>query len=357
VNPDTPQPPAEAASIHELLFSAVRRKSLPARFDFLLDRWHQLHYSQVVLRARRAKIINGEHEGFVEPIALGINQKYSPTQIWSASRLETYSNCPFHFFVNSALGLEPRELPMLGLDVRQRGSMLHEILEQTYKQVHDTMNLESVLASLQKESEKVFSNAPRKQGFRPSALWEIEKAQLLEKLEETVTELAKDTDWVPFAFELAFGFDDTQPLLVDLGGEIISIHGVIDRMERNALGQIRIIDYKTGSSHLSIKDLEKGYRLQLPIYAMAARDALDLGFPVDGLYWKILGAEAGSLKLAKCSTDNAKGVEAAIEIVREHLKRVVNGIHSAEFPPKKPEGGCPSYCPASQWCWRYEAGR
>ena len=114
------------------------------------------------------------------------------------------------------------------------------------------------------------------------------------------------------------------------------------------------MDYKTGSSHLASSDLKDGHRLQLPIYALAVRDALNLGTPVDGIYWKILGAEAGSLKLAKFKTDSAQGVGAAVEVVCEHLYRIVKGIHSAEFPPHPPRAGCPSYCPTSQWCWRFE---
>jgi hypothetical protein len=81
-----------------------------------------------------------------------------------------------------------------------------------------------------------------------------------------------------------------------------------------------------------------------------------LGDVADGLYWKILAAEAGSLKLAKFRSEDAQGVEGAVQIVREHLLRVISGIRAGNFPPVPPKGGCPSYCPAVQWCWRYEPG-
>ena len=356
VTPDTPQPLVQAASTQELLFAAVRRRSLPLRFDFLLDQWHQLRHAQVVLAARRARRVSGEHEGGVGPVAHVLNQRYSPAQTWSASRLEAYSNCPFQFFVGSALGLEPRALPAFGLGASQMGSILHKVLEETYLAVPDPMNLDSLLGTLRVESKKVFANAPREFGFRPSALWEIEQEQWLEKLETTITALTEDSQWVPFAYEAEFGLDGAPPLQIEFGDEVLQVHGVIDRVERNSQGQLRVVDYKTGSTHLSQKDLERGYRLQLPIYALAARDALGLGDPVDGLYWKILNAEAGSLRLAKCITDDAEGMEAAIEITRGHLLRIITGIRAAQFPPKRPDGGCPSYCAAAQWCWRYEPG-
>ncbi|MCD4672555.1 MAG: exodeoxyribonuclease V subunit gamma [Anaerolineaceae bacterium] len=355
VKPDRQQPLADAASSQELLFSAVRRRSLPQKYDFLSERWHDLQHAKEVLQARRSKGISGPHEGFVESLIPTMNQRYSPSAIWSSSRLETYGNCPFQFFVKHALNLEPRMQPELGLDASQLGSILHEVLEETYKKADNPHELPAVLESLRKEAEKIFSKAPRKYGFRPSPLWEVEKAQLFKKLKITVCALAEDSNWVPFAYEEKFGLGGALSLEINLGGENLKIRGVIDRVDRNGKGQLRVIDYKTGGSHLAASDLKNGYRLQLPIYAMAARDALGLGIPVDGMYWKILAAEAGSLKLARFSTESTNGVEAAIEVVQEHLLRIITGIHSAEFPPQSPEGGCPSYCPAAKWCWRYES--
>lgn len=354
VHPDDPQPLTEAASSQELLFSAIRRRSLPQVYEFLNGRWNGLRHAREVLKARRSKLAGGPHEGFVEPIAPALNQRYSPAQIWSASRLEYYGSCPYQFFVRTALGLEPRVLPKLGLDPNQLGSMLHKILEDTYKNLPDPKDIQAALVSLRTTSEQVFSTAPRVYGFRPSSLWDYEKVQLQDKLEKTVRALGEDSVWTPFAYELVFGIDGVPPLEIDLGDETLRIRGVIDRVDRDANGQLRVVDYKTGSSHLASSDLKDGHRLQLPIYALAVRDALNLGTPVDGIYWKILGAEAGSLKLAKFKTDSAQGVGAAVEVVCEHLHRIVKGIHSAEFPPHPPRAGCPSYCPTSQWCWRFE---
>ena len=160
--------------------------------------------------------------------------------------------------------------------------------------------------------------------------------------------------WIPSAYERTFGIKATPPLKIDIGEETLLLHGIIDRLDRNAQGDIRVVDYKTGSSHLAQGDLKDGRRLQLPLYALAARDALGLGEPVDGFYWKILAAEAGSLKLAKFKTEDTQGVKAAIQVAREHLLRIITGIRAADFPPVPPKGGCPSYCPAAQWCWRYE---
>jgi ATP-dependent helicase/DNAse subunit B len=262
------------------------------------------------------------------------------------------------FYVKMALGLEPVGAPELGLDASQMGSMLHKILEQVYQTAANPADVDSLLAALPQVAGQVFASAPQKFGFRPSPLWEIEQAQFLAALELTLGALAEEgADWVPFAYEQTFGIRGTPVLSVELGsGETLRLHGVIDRIDRNARGELRVVDYKTGSSHLAQGDLKDGRRLQLPLYALAARDALGLGDVADGIYWKILAAEAGSLKLAKFRTDEAQGVDGAVQVAREHLLRIVIGIRAGDFPPVPPKGGCPSYCPAAQWCWRYEPG-
>jgi RecB family exonuclease len=125
-------------------------------------------------------------------------------------------------------------------------------------------------------------------------------------------------------------------------------------LDQNSSGEIRVVDYKTGSSHLEPKDLKTGTRLQLPLYALAAQKTLMLGSVTEGFYWKIQGAEASTLKLSKFKTEQGEGVEDAIRVAVEHLERILAGVRAAEFPPIPPKGGCPSYCPAAIWCWRYQ---
>ena len=356
ISPDAPRALVNAASTQELLFSAVRRQSLPPAYAFLAPRWQDLQQANLVLKARRAKKADGPFEGLAEALVPEITNRFSLDRVWSASRLESYAACPFQFFVGNALRLEPRSLPELGLDAAQVGSMLHRILEITYQRATDLLDPESLLQSLRKTAKDIFEHAPQEFGFRPSNLWEIEKAQWLAKLEENITALAADTDWQPFGFEAKFGLEDAPPLRIALGDEILTMHGIIDRIDRNRQGQLRVIDYKTGSAHMAKKDLELGYRLQLPIYALAARDALHLGLPVEGFYWKLLAAETSQLRLSTFASDDARGVEAAVRVLIRHLSRILKGIRAAEFMPEKPEGGCASYCPAAAWCWRFEPG-
>ena len=112
-----------------------------------------------------------------------------------------------------------------------------------------------------------------------------------------------------------------------------------------------MIDYKSGSSHLSPQDLVDGRRLQLPIYALAANQALGLGEAVEGFYWKLFQKGASALKLSQFKSEDGTGPEAAFSVATDHIKTIVTHIRQGSFQPLPPQGGCPSYCAAASWCW------
>ncbi len=119
-----------------------------------------------------------------------------------------------------------------------------------------------------------------------------------------------------------------------------------------ASGHIRIVDYKlAGKSSYTKKHLEKGQRLQLPLYAIAAQQTLRLGPIADGFYWHVVSAEASSLSLASF------GVQEAIDTAEYHAHVAIAAIQDGDFAPQPPDGGCPSYCPALSFCWMAQPAR
>jgi ATP-dependent helicase/DNAse subunit B len=359
IQPQAQRPLPEAASAEELLFWAVRREKLPAQYEeTLLSRWEQLRHARDVLSERRIPSDENLHDGSLAEIAQVIAAKYGSQYLWSATRLETYGTCPYMFFVSNAMDLEAVEPPTLGFDARQLGSMLHTILENIYRTAGDPADPESVLSRLPAIAQAEFEMAPKTYGFRPTMLWELEQENLLQALEKTVHAIAEVGEgWVPIAFEQAFGILGNPPLEIRLAKETLRLRGLIDRVDQDSSGNLRIVDYKTGSGHLSKGDLLEGRRLQLPLYALGARDALGLGQPVEGFYWAILAARHGSLRLGsftiKRNGEEIQGPQAAIEVAKNHIQRIVDGVRSGKFMPVAPRGGCPSYCPASAWCWHY----
>jgi len=300
------------------------------------------------LRARMSPDAKGKYEGNTSAgSALDLSERFGASHGWSASRLESYGTCPFDFFVTHALELEPREDAEEGFDVRILGSMLHKILEMVYGGGSSSSLRVTDAAQI------VFANAPEEYGFRPTALWTQQQAELTRILEKTIESLNKVSQgFTPHTMEARFGMGQPSLILKTPIGDI-RLHGYIDRLDAAPDGTLRVIDYKSGSAAITANHLKEGRRLQLPIYALAARDALGLGDVSSGFYWHIQKGEASSLKLEKFDG----GVNGAFETVVAHVTKHVANIRAGHFEPKPPEDGCPSYCPATNFCWRYKGKR
>jgi ATP-dependent helicase/DNAse subunit B len=248
--------------------------------------------------------------------------------------------------------LEPRKEPEEGLDAAQLGTIYHQIFEALYRGLaeQDRTNLDKLLAALPAVAERILDQAPRRQGFRETAWWHQTRNEIEENVARSLAALTElDENFIPYAFEARFFEEDA--LIVTQGNDRFKIRGVIDRVDRNATGQLRVIDYKTaGKSRFDKAALNQGHKIQLPLYALAAEDALELGQPVAGFYWHVYQGQASGLKLADY------GVEAAIELAVDFAWQAVRGARSGDFIPKAPPDGCPSYCPAIGFCWRYSPG-
>jgi ATP-dependent helicase/DNAse subunit B len=362
VRPEDHRPLSEASSPEELVFWAARRsavtgspleESLAGPYQ---ERCQSLNHAQRVLAERVNGLDGAAHQGDLSALADALRERFGSNAVWSASRLESYATCPFSFLVSAALGLELIRPPKAGFESYQLGSLLHEVLEQVYRECSQPENVEAVLALLPEVAARVFEDAPRKYAFRPTLLWEVQKAELLETLRAAVIGLAEldaEAGWQPAEFECRFGIEGAPFLEIMVDGQPVRLRGLIDRIDRDRHGKLRVIDYKSGGSHLAAQDLIEGRRLQLPLYALAVEQALGIGKVTEGLYWKLFAQESGSLRLSRFACDLGSGPDAAYDLAIQHIERLVSDIRSGAFSPQPPEGGCPSYCHASSWCWSY----
>jgi RecB family exonuclease len=150
-------------------------------------------------------------------------------------------------------------------------------------------------------------------------------------------------------------FFGPQALTLRLGQDIFRVHGVIDRIDQAPDGSVRVIDYKTGGpSAFKNRAVSEGQKLQLPLYALAAQEALGLGRVVDGFYWHIQHAQASDFSLAAFEDDQGQaGPEAALRLAVEKAWEAVQSTRQGAFQPQPPAGGCPLYCVAAAFCWHY----
>lgn len=299
----------------------------------------------------------GPYDGDLTTLGETFARRFSPAHVWSASRLETYVTCGFSFFVGSVLGLEAREEPTEGLDGRQLGNIYHRILHDVYgdAMVTDSTSLEQLLEVLPGVAETVLDEAPRREGFRETAWWQETRKEIVDHVRRSLEALAEaNGEWVPSFFEIPFGLWGQSPLVVDGEEDSLRLRGVIDRVDVTSDGMVRVIDYKTaGKWAFTKKAVADGKKLQLPLYALAARDALGLGEPAEGFYWHVQQAERSGFTLSGFDG----GPDGAIKVALDKAWEAVRGARAGHFVPRPPQGGCPSYCPAVAFCWRYVPGR
>jgi ATP-dependent helicase/DNAse subunit B len=255
------------------------------------------------------------------------------------------------------LKLEPRPEPQEGLDARQLGNIYHHIFERLYESlpVDPPATLAQLLDALPKVASAVLDRAPGEEGFRATAWWEQTRQEIVDHVQRSLEKLHEPKvqgDYHPVGHE--YGFFEEKRLVVGEGDEQFRLHGLIDRLDQAPDGRVRIIDYKTaGPSAYTNKALTEGEKIQLPLYALAARDALCLGDPADGFYWHVQHARRSPFTLRgyaeKCGRDP---IEVALELARQ----AIAGVREGDFAPERPYKGCPSYCAAATFCPLYDPG-
>jgi ATP-dependent helicase/DNAse subunit B len=361
--------PDKAGSLGEYLECiAARPDSYPKGWKWAADQIPELFDSwqncAAILDARihHRKGEQSVFDGGLAGLGKQIGKKYPGGTVWSASRLESYQVCPFYFFVSSTLGLEKVEPPAEGLDARQLGNIYHRILEQLYSGEAAGLNIPGLLDRLPRVAKEVFDQAPAREGFRVTAWWRHTQREILDNIRRTVIVVENiDPDFKFYRAEQRFGIGKGQesPLEVSLGEEgSYLLRGFIDRVDINGTGEIRIIDYKTSSPVGFDKNaLEQGKKLQLPLYALAAQQALELGPVQEGFYFHLRSAQPSSLQLSTYQEAGRTGPEAAMAAAAKHGWTAIRAIDEACFEPKPPAGGCPAYCPAAEFCWHFNPGQ
>jgi ATP-dependent helicase/DNAse subunit B len=234
------------------------------------------------------------------------------------------------------------------------GIIYHRILEHVYRSVADPSDLAQVLAGLPEVAGAVLDEAPQREGFRETAWWAQTRAEIVEAVRSSLESLGEiQGEFIPYQYEVRFGLEGRPPLIVSDGQDRFLVRGYIDRIDRTLDGRLRVIDYKTGGPSAYGKSaLSEGKKLQVALYALAARDALQLGEPAEGFYWHIRRAEPSGLRLSTF----AGGPEGAMQVAAEKAWEAVRGARAGHFAPRPPEGGCPAYCPAAGFCWHFTPG-
>ncbi len=207
----------------------------------------------------------------------------------SASKLETYADCPFRFFVRYLLGLD--EEGEFEAGALEEGRLYHRVLELFHAESRrPDCDLEGVLDALYEqaraglaENELPALDSPR---FRAGDL-RRRRALLgflrrdLERQEESGFRPGgpQDLEW---RFEMQAA---ELPGRAGHGGGEFSLTGVVDRVDRDQEGRELVLDYKRGVKRTESPETDLPALFQLALYAIARR-ARD-GRPAGAAYYSM----------------------------------------------------------------------
>ncbi len=215
-------------------------------------------------------------------------------RVYSASQMERMARCPFGWFVERVLHIEPvEELVRIDdqwLDNRQFGVLVHEVLQKTMEEIcaagetpvhatHVARMREIGAVALQEWRDEV---PPATE-----SAFARQRDELFAACDVFLrTEEQRCVDIAPKYFEAPFGMSKAEsspigmidPLVIPLGPDSsVRLRGQIDRVDQDRrTGGWQVWDYKTGSLYefREVWRLRKGTKLQHVIYTRALTEML-----------------------------------------------------------------------------------
>lgn len=295
---------------------------------------------------RRFTEWDGNLSGVAEGSGLGSqirNRLHSPTS------LERWARCPFSYFLGSVLRIGSTESPedVQTISPLERGSLVHGILEDFIREARKESLIPSPnepwiqvhSRSLMRIAERAFADAEQRGVTGRRLLWNLEKENILTDLEtflDADSELRSRFGVSPIEVEARFGLggDSWDEAVWTMGdGSRIGFRGLIDRVDVSPDGSSALVlDYKTGSRRpyegLDSDPIDKGQRLQLAVYSLAAQGKLGPGADVRAAYW--FATSRGDFALVpqqpvRIDEDTGKRFE-------EGISTIVSGIERGLFP-------------------------
>ncbi len=216
--------------------------------------------------------------------------------------LELQAKCPFRAFAEIRLGARSLEVSEAGLNARDRGSLLHIVLEHVWaalvtQSAMQALTEEELTNVIRKGIEGTFRHKYHKGAFEDSFEREV---RLIEagRIETLVKEwLQLERARTPFTVE-------SQELSQRVSIGALQFDARIDRVDRLASGREVIIDYKTGEVATSQWDGARPDSPQVPIYSIAHRA------PIAAVAFARISADSCEFEGIAQESNTLPGVEA-----------------------------------------------
>ena len=280
----------------------------------------------------------------------------SEREVFSASEIEAYLQCPYRWYVGSVVA--SRELDDR-FDAASAGLLAHEILRRFYEEFlartgFERITPENLALARSVHSEVAGSIACCEPGASAS-----EEATVRAVARWTEGTIEADATLlpglIPVHLEWSFGLD-AEDEAERLGS--YALRGRIDRIDVGA-GQLVVTDYKRGTldAGRGVQRFASGGLVQLPLYAAVASRRLEL--PVGGgIYRSVQGGKPrgfisdalADAQFVRTDVVTDEGMQAVIADAISRAEEAVGRMRSGDIHPEPLNGSCPPYCPAVRFC-------
>lgn len=296
-----------------------------------------------MLKARESGASHLVYNGWLTDLVSSGSLKINMPKEWSPSRLNDYGKCPFKYWTNHVLKVEPHEEPTNEILVTILGEAYHKALELFYI---DLKNRKQSLVELEDDDiRRLLESATKSALISMNSLHQVKRGEFAQYedqeiafrlvrfvLEEKRRAIKDQGRFQPSLFEHGFGTARTgeqlsPPLVIKSGSKEVKVVGVIDRidvaadMTASGKPKVRVIDYKSGSTPITERDALEGRNLQMPIYAMAISQSIMPGAEVEvGQFLSVSQASSlGSLEFVKKPKKPKEGEPEIVEAPSESL--------------------------------------
>ncbi len=222
---------------------------------------------------------------------------YENNMTMSVSKLESYAECQFRYFMANVL--KPRERAIQKIEFYDLGNIYHSVVEKFINKINEEHKDISLLERERAEEEavKITDEVLKEQEDKVTA---IEANHRNKYMKEKIKRVMKRTCWTivrqlnssdfrPKYTELQFDLVDNSdekakgvflppieiPVETDKIKEVLKLRGKIDRVdafENNGKLYASIIDYKSSPNDIDLDDAQEGIQVQLIVYLKALID-------------------------------------------------------------------------------------
>ena len=269
----------------------------------------------------------------------------------SVTRIDRYLKCPFQYFAHDVLRLKEAPEDEETQSPLRRGSFLHRVLEECYRE-WERQGRTTIDSASRADARRVFVSVTEQLLQElPHAEAQLERHSLLgtamtpgmidRVLDDDVRSgVAVKRRWTEFELQGEFSFQQED-------GHVrqVRLHGKVDRVDLFHDGTFRIVDYKTGGTP-AVKDT-----VQLQVYAAAVAQALRQ----EG-YSGLTPASASFVSLTKAPASSASlpgrghSMEDRVRDGEARLLAAIDDIAAGRFPPKPAQASTCDRCSFASVC-------